>query len=247
MDKKKHPYLLAKPFSMTRLFLFLAFACSIVSCRFKSGSGNIVSENRQVAAFTGIKTGNGFEVTVKIGSPAGVVIQADDNLMRFVQTEVKNDVLRIGLKSNTQVADATLKAIVTVPSLNRILASSGAEVTVENELKGDRKIVLEASSGASISLMADAPEVNAEASSSGKVVAKGRTRDFLVTTSSGGVVEAFELMAEQTEVTASSGSEASVFASVKMVANASSGADIRYRGEAKLTANSSSGGSVNKD
>ena len=69
--------------SLFILFLSLVF---LASCDHKTGSGNIVSETRQVSDFTGIAVGGGFEVEVKIGAVTTVVVEADDNIMKHIVT-----------------------------------------------------------------------------------------------------------------------------------------------------------------
>ncbi|MEI9957281.1 MAG: DUF2807 domain-containing protein [Ferruginibacter sp.] len=62
-----------------------------------TGSGNVVTENRTVDNFTGIDVSSSFDVEVKIGSPASVRVEADDNIIKYIVTKVSGE--RINNKS----------------------------------------------------------------------------------------------------------------------------------------------------
>jgi uncharacterized protein YfiM (DUF2279 family) len=60
-----------------------------------SGSGNVVSEKRNVADFKAIEVGGVFEVEVVAQKEFSVEIEADDNLLQFIKTEVNGETLEI--------------------------------------------------------------------------------------------------------------------------------------------------------
>lgn len=217
------------------------------ACRYRTGSGNIISDNRNLAAFKGVKASSGFEVEIKTGMPQTVMVEADDNLMKYIITEVDNGMLRIGIRDNTSLHDAHLKVFVTAPEINKVLASSAAEITVKNWLRSTGKISLDASSGGKIVTDLDAPEVDAEASSGSTLKLKGQTMNLKAKASSGGSIKAPGLLSENATANSSSGSSINLHASVSLKASASSGATIRYRGAANVSKEESSGGSVEKE
>ncbi|MBS1496284.1 MAG: DUF2807 domain-containing protein [Bacteroidetes bacterium] len=229
-------------------FIFLLFTTLLVSsCSHITGSGNIVTEQRNTGAFTKVITSSGFEVEIKKGDAINVTVEADDNIIKKIITEADNGVLRIKLNvSNVQ--DAHLKVYITAPGINSISASSGSDVTVKDTLKNSSEINLEASSGATISSYVDAPTITANTSSAGEISVKGRTKNFNAESSSGATINALELLTENTTATVSSGADARVQSSVSLTANASSGGSIHYKGGGgNVKINTSSGGSVNKE
>ncbi|OAV43243.1 hypothetical protein A3850_001460 [Lewinella sp. 4G2] len=86
------------------------------------GSGTLITETRDVPAFTGISVSGSTEVTVINGTPFTVQITADDNVMDMVETEVNNGELDISVDANN-VRNVTLLATITMPSLNSINGS----------------------------------------------------------------------------------------------------------------------------
>ena len=66
------------------------------------GSGNVITESREVSGFNGVShTGIG-RVTITQGDTESLTIQADDNLMEYITSEVKNDTLELGFDENVR-------------------------------------------------------------------------------------------------------------------------------------------------
>ncbi len=210
--------------------LCTALIILLSSCHFTSGSGNIVSEKRSVSNFTGLNVSNAFEVEVKIGAVTEVRVEADDNIMRYVRTEVSGNTLTIKVEDLHNINNVHLKAYVTMPVLSSIDASSAADVKVLDAIKGTGKLSFNASSAADIEADVEAPEVEAEASSSGTVKITGKTKTYKAQASSGANIKTADLLSETTNVNVSSGADADVYASVSLTAEASSGGNVNYRG-----------------
>ena len=60
-----------------------------------AGSGNIVNENREVSNFKAIDVGGFFQVEIVAQKDFSVEVQADDNLLPLIKTEVSDGVLKI--------------------------------------------------------------------------------------------------------------------------------------------------------
>jgi len=231
---------------MRRLFLLSILASFIISCNYKEGSGNIISENRNVSRFTGLSVSGPFEVVVTTGSSDKVVVEADDNLMDYVETEVNGNLLKIKLKRNFNLRNAHLKAFVSTPGLNKIKASAAADVSLKSGIVSPNKIDLQTSSAASIRGNVDAPNISGSASSGSKLDLTGKSRNLDLSSSSGATIEAYDLLAEYTKASSSSGASIKTFASINLDASASSGGEVAYRGSSKVIRKESSGGSVKK-
>ncbi len=228
-----------------------SFICTIIllsSCHDidVDGSGNVIKEKRSAGSFTGVSASNGIEVEVMNGEFA-VVVEADDNLQQYIETTVSNNTLRVRIKDNVDFNNSHVKVFVSAPVISRLSASSAGEIGVKGVLAGPEKITLNSSSAAKIDVAVDAPSVSADASSSGEITIKGRTKEFRCELSSAADINAGELLSEVTEVEASSAAEAHVHSSVSLKATASSGANISYRGGGATEIHKSSGGGVNKE
>lgn len=231
---------------MKKYFLLIPVVALFVSCNFTSGSGNVVSEKRNLASFHGVSASQGFDVEIRIGQVQEVMIEADDNLIGRVKTIVSGGILKISLDENN-VNNAHLKAFVTAPSINSLKTSSAATIITKDELNVDGEMQVEASSGSKITAKVNAPSVNAQSSSGSEINLSGRTKDFEAQSSSGATLKAYDLLSENTKASGSSGSSVHVHASLSLDASASSGANITYRGGANVHKSVSSGGGVSKE
>jgi len=228
-------------------FLFLSIAVfSLAACRFRSGSGNIISEKRETAAFTGVSVSDGLEAEVRTGPVQEVVVEADDNIIKSIDARVSDGILKIGIRGPHNYSNVHLKVYITAPEIVSIRASGGSDVDVTELLKSKGLLSFDASGGAGILADLDAPSVEVRASGGATVKLSGRTQNYDVDVSGGGEVSSGNLITENTVVRASSGSNAIVHASLSLKANASSGAEVVYTGGAVVQKTVSSGGSVEK-
>ncbi len=228
------------------LLLCSIFLLLLNSCNYTTGSGKIISEKRTVGNFTGINVSNAFEVEVKIGPVQEVTVDADDNLIKYIQTEVSGSSLRIKTEDLHNLHNAHLKVYITTPEVKAITASAAASVKVLDLVKAAGALSFDVSSAAHIEAEVDAPEVKAGASSAGSVTLRGKTKNCKAEASSGAVIKASDLLSENTDVSVSSGATARVYASVSLVVEASSGGAVMYYGAANVKQSTSSGGSVKK-
>lgn len=183
---------------------------------------------------------------VKTGPVTAVIIEADDNVIKYIETRTDGNTLKIRTEDRHNFSDVQMKVFITTPVLKIVRASASADVVVQDVIVNTDKLSFHASSGSSIKSGVDAPEVNADASSGASISLAGRTKYYSSEASSGAEIKSRELLTEHTTVSVSSGASANVHASVSLTASASSGATIRYNGAATVNKKVSSGGSVDK-
>jgi len=232
---------------MKNVFLFAIALLVFSSCRQIHGSGNVITEKKQVGDFEGISAGSAFEVEVRIGSPASVTIEADDNILKLVETRVSNGILRVHLKNSVGLSNGHLKAFITVPQLNYVESSGAAHVKVLDEIKNAEKITLHASGAAEIEAKVDAPHIKIESSGAANVKAGGKTKDLDADASGGANIHAEELMSENAKADASGAGNIHLYASVKLDARASGAGNVIYKGGAAVSKDESGAGNVKKE
>ncbi len=225
------------------LFSFITLL-AFASCDQRTGSGDIVTEKRQTGNFSGISVGGAFEVEIRIGPVTIVEVEADDNLIKDIETRVSGDILKISAKNSLGFNNARLKIFVTVPEIRSINTSGAGDVKATDVLKSSGKISLDVSGAGSIKAVVDAPEIYAEASGAGNIELSGRTRDYKLKSSGSSNIKSFDLQSENTEVRASGAGSAHVHASVSLKADASGAGNISYKGGASVQQKTSGAGNV---
>ena len=228
-------------------FLILSLSVfTLVSCDQTTGSGNIVTETRKTGSFDGITVGGGFEVVVKTGDAISVVVEADDNVIKYIETKVTGNTLKISTEDLHNYSDVHMKVTVTAPAITSIKASASADVIAENILKDNNRLTFKASSSASIKAEVDAPEIETDASSSATITLTGKTKTHKTKASSSAEIKVFSLLSENTTAHASSSANIEVHASVNLDAKASSSGSVKYNGVAAVSKSESSSGTVEK-
>lgn len=231
---------------MKQILSVLTAIILLASCQYTSGSGDIKSENRTVANFTGISVGSSFDVEVKIGPVTEVRVEADDNIIKYIETEVSGNTLKIRLEDNHSISNAHLKVYITMPALTSVKTSGSASVIVQDVITSKEKLSFKASSSSDIKAEVDAPEVEVDASSSATINLSGKTKTYYVEASSSSDIKSLDLLSENATAKASSSATIKLHASVSLDAKASSSADIIYRGAGAVNQSVSSSGSVRK-
>jgi Putative auto-transporter adhesin, head GIN domain len=243
----KVKFLYLRKLTAMKQVIFLLFTLfTIASCRYTTGSGNVISETRPAGNFDAISVGGGFEVEVKIGPVTSVLVEADDNIMKYIEIKTVGSTLKIGTEDLHNYSDVHMKVFITTPSLNTIKASASADVVVKDVMVSTGKITLKATSSSSIKTEVNAPEIESDANSSATINVQGKTKNYDADASSSADINSFDLLSENTTAKASSSATVRVYASVSLNASASSSGDIEYKGAATVNPSTSSSGSITK-
>ena len=230
------------------LGLIMLFGAVFSGIHTLAATSNSDRQTRDVRGFHGISVSTGIDLYLTQDNSEKVAIEADPEDLDKIITEVEGGILKIYVREksffNLNFAKRTRKAFVSFKTLDRLDASSGADIISQAPLKLD-KLKMHSASGSDIKLELEAKEVYAESSSGSDITLKGKTELFEADASSGSDINAVEFQTRKCTASASSGSDVKVNVSDEINANASSGADISYSGDPKTKdINESSGGDV---
>lgn len=234
-------------FQLIGVLVFLSVIIS--SCWFLGpsvkGNGNVTEETRQVDEFDQIQVSRGMNVYVTQGSPAKVVVVADNNLHEVIETKVEGGVLKVYVNENVRWAKEK-KVMVTVEKLTGVETSSGSNAWSTNQIMSEN-LEMKATSGANLTMDVNAKYLKADCSSGANIRLSGLAKEAELETSSGANLKGEELIADNCKMRASSGGNVSSTVNGKLEARASSGGNVVYYGEpSKTEVDTSSGGNVHK-
>mgnify|MGYP000220683157 CR=1 FL=1 len=181
-----------------------------------------------------IASGN-VDVILRQGETCGVEVFPNDNEEHNIKIHVNEGILKINLlKSLVRGACENVSVIVTFDKLRRIKAYAGAEVEGQNVIRGD-KLTLRLNSGATMVLDVEVDDLEVVVSEGSELEINGTTKSMDVRTSSGGILEAFDLQSDYTYVTSNTGGEAEVVAKKRIEAKANTGGRVEYKGKPEET------------
>ncbi len=226
------------------IILFTTTSCMMDGIK---GSNNVVSEDRNISSnFESIKVSQGITVYFTQGNSTEINVEADDNIIDLLITEVKNNELKIYFEKNVYRAKAR-NVYITAKDISQIKTSSGAQVRSENTLQATI-LDLDASSGSLIKIHVNAKEIRSQASSGANLKIEGKTAMFSAKSSSGSSIKANGLKTTNANVKASSGANIHINVSGQLTAEASSGGHINFEGNPKnIDKDTSSGGSISSN
>ena len=191
--------------------LMSAMNCSVGNLGGVTGSGNKKSEKRDVSGFMEIEASGAVTLEIVSQKDFSVEVEADDNLLSLIKTEVSGDVLKISSKDKMSPKTKILVKV-SMPELDSLKVSGASAATATN-LKADM-LKLEASGASKIKIDGEANSLESEASGASGIDAEG-------------------LKVENADVKASGASNTTVSAINDLKANASGASTISFTGEPK--------------
>ncbi len=189
------------------------------------GSGDVVEENRAVSGVSGVNLATLGHLTIELGDTESLRIEAEDNLMEYIETELRGGLLIIGTQEDirldpTQPVNYFLK----VTDLDTIVISSSGDIKMAN-------------------LETDSLEV--DINSSGSLdIAGGVVNSQDITISSSGSYTAQDLACNEAEVRINSSGSATIWVIDNLEVILNSSGDLRYRGNPTVNASTNSSGRV---
>jgi len=185
------------------------------------GSGNAATEKRDVSGFTAVDVSGVFQVEIVAQKDFAVEVDADDNLLPLVRTEVRGGTLHISTEGRVS-PKSPLRVRISAPDIDNIEAS------------GVSKVFLNGVKNSSLGI---------DSSGASKISVEGTTRTLTVDVSGASNIDASNLTAENATIDASGASTVTVNASNDVQANASGASKIYYSGTPKNVSKKASGAS----
>ncbi len=133
------------------------------------GSGDKISEEREVPKFNRIEVSGSLDVRVTVGGKQQVILHVDDNLADLFVTEVKRNTLNVYTEESYRNCKKCYIEIV-VPELLEVGLSGSADVNVEG-LTGE-EFLFEQSGSGDFTVAGDVDEIEIDLTGSGDVDAR---------------------------------------------------------------------------
>ena len=231
--------------------LILAFACitAVNAQRNKKikGNGNVVTIERNTSDYDGIRVGGFFEVHLVEGNEGKITLKGDDNLLEYIETDVKGRSLTIKSKDNMNLRPSEKVLItVAVESIDYLRLSGSGKVIGEKTLDTEN-FKIRTSGSRNLDLALDSENLSITTSGSSRINLRGNSVDLEVTSSGSSIINAYELEVEDAKIVLSGSSKVRVMVNKDIDARVSGSGNIRYKGNPeKVNTKTSGSGSVSK-
>ncbi len=125
------------------------------------GSGKVVSETRTVDNFTGINLFGSGKLTIIKGETPSLKIEADDNILPYLTSDVKNGTLELGTKPNVSFSlSRSVYYTLTTPSFNSVVLFGSGDVKAQDFTFNTLAVRIDGSGDVTLSGTADSQDVN---------------------------------------------------------------------------------------
>jgi hypothetical protein len=172
---------------MKKLLLVVLLPLLIAGCHHGfgadvKGSGKRQTESRQVASFSSIETDGAFDVEVACGKNLGLEVEADDNILPLVSTEVSNNKLVLRPTKSYSVSDAP-RIKITVPDINAFSANGAGKIQISGV--SNDKLQIYANGAPQISVSGTTKMIGVDTNGAAKIDSHNLRADHAVVDSKG--------------------------------------------------------------
>ena len=229
------------------IILLFASGCREMAGRRVRGSGHVIAENRTVSDFNNVNISGALDVYVKQDSVASVKVEADDNILEYIQVHSDGSTLEIYTENNIRLKPTNkIKVYISNPQYKEIQVSGASSIRCENEITSADAIDIGLSGASDGRLELNAPKISVHLTGASNTSIKGKTKDFEGSASGASEIRGFDLLSENANVDASGASHIEIFASVRINGQSSGASSVNYKGNAQSSVEKSGASSVNK-
>lgn len=251
--------------SLIGLAMLITSGCGIAVVQ---GSGEVISESRQVSDFSNLTLALDGEVILTQGKAESLTIEAQENLLGHIVTEVRGDTLWIGHKTVPGPMLRTnhpIKFYVSMPDIHSLKISGSGSISTEQietseltlKVSGSGDLVIgqletttvknNISGSGTISIDAlTATQMDTKISGSGRCNLSGTVLEQGLNISGSGRYYTSELESQQLSAVISGSGDAWVWVTEKLDARILGSGDIFYLATPEINSNISGSGEVIK-
>jgi len=159
------------------------------------GNGELTTITRNVSDYDEISVAGSFDVKLFKGEEGTITIKADENLLEYIVTEVKNSDLKIKTKKGyTITSRKTIEITVPFESIDGVSLAGSGDVFTNDVIKSNNLKLSLAGSG-NMDLNVSTGEVVSNIAGSGNIQLAGDTDNFSCSIAGSGNLNGFNLKA----------------------------------------------------
>jgi len=206
------------------------------------GIGNVVTAERPVGGFDGISVGGAFDVYLTQGSTEELKIEAESNLMEYIEAEVRGGTLYIKSEKNLKPTKG-LKLYITLKDLKSLDVSGACDLLTKSTLKLN-DLDMDVSGAADVNMDLVLNNLEADFSGASDIQLSGTAGEMRMDISGAGELDALEFEAEKVKLDVSGAATAKVNAKTHLDVDVSGAATVKYKGNPQVNSEVSGAGSV---
>lgn len=210
------------------------------------GSGKVISETRDVAGITSIVFSAPGYLTISQGDAESLSVQAEDNILPVIVTEVKDGVLTIGIKDGSLIKTSSMiQYTLTVKDLSAI-ENVDTGYVVANGLTVKDFSYKASNSGKAKFASLTAANLTIETTGSGEIAMTGTADTLTLTNSGAAIFNGAGMTVKDATLTLSGTADSTVNATGKLDVTLSGSGNLFYVGTPTITQNVTGTGKISQ-
>src|SRR5215510_10726408 len=172
------------------------------------GSGNRKTETRELKPFKAIDTTGAYEINVTCQKPASFEIEADDNILPLIRTEVRDGMLFVN--SDESISPSKVIALrINLPELSAVTSRGAGEINITN---------------------ANSDNLKLQSMGAASVEAAGKAKSMTISSTGAGKIDTTKLFAEKAKVDVTGAASVDVYAGEQLDVSVSGAGSVTYSG-----------------
>jgi hypothetical protein len=206
-----------------------------------TGNGEITTEERVVSDFSKVAVAGSFDVVLNYGTGGKVTVTADENLMEYIITDIKDNALRIRTKKGYSIrSNKKILVSVNYANLEGVALAGSGDVSANGTVKADALKLSLAGSG-DINMDLNGGSVKASIAGSGTMELSGSADKLKCSIAGSGDVNAADLKAGITEASIAGSGNVHVHAVNEVHASIAGSGNVYYTGNPDVEKGKTSG------
>ena len=214
----------------------------VVNGKSAQGSGNIITEEREVSAFNKIHLKGSGKVFLTPGEKQTLVIKTDDNIMPLIETTVSGDKLTIS-HGKHHLRPTVFEVYITLEKLEGVRISGSGDIIGTGRFVTDT-FYAEISGSGDVDLEVETGKLASKISGSGAIRLAGKAEGYTVSISGSGEINTFDVEAKNVTVKISGSGDCRVHAVESLDTKISGSGDVYYKGRPRINTKISGSGSL---
>lgn len=196
-------------------------------------SPGIVVENRDLSGFSKIETSGAFQIRIIKSDKYAVKVEADNDVIKNIITEVNGDKLIIKLQNKGKMEyNSKMKVLnvtIQTPTLNGLSCSGAVEVSSDDIFDAE-KFELKTSGASEVKLGINAKLLISKFSGASEVKLKGKVDTHALEMTGASDLEALGLEASKYAIQSKGASDCKIFVTEELAVSGSGASTIKYKG-----------------
>jgi hypothetical protein len=200
------------------------------------GNGQIKKETREVNNYTSLASHGSMDVQIAYGNSNSVVIEADENLLPYIETTVENSKLSIKSKKNVNLKSSSKIVVhVSMTKINSLQLSGSGNINGSGAFTSDGKTDIGVSGSGNLTLEFESfKDLDLSVSGSGNIDLKSSaTNSINAKVSGSGNIDCSSISSKDVEARLSGSGNIKVYASNSIDAKISGSGNVYYKGNAQ--------------